>query len=174
MAKGQLALDISGSCTGWSFAKDNKLISFGKHISDTKTNRGERLYEFGKWLETLLEELNPEIVLIERPFLGRNSKVLVNLSKFVAVAEYTAFKVLSLNIEPEWLIDPRSIKRALKIPKPKKNNRHEHKRLMVKRINSLYGLRLKYGKNKSKKHNDDDIADAIGLWTCWNLKSINK
>ena len=73
--------------------------------------------------------------------------------------------VLQLDIPPENFLDPRTIKRALKVKKGKDHN--GNKKIMVNRINSLYGLNLKYGKNKTKKYNDDDEADAIALLTAW-------
>lgn len=168
-----LALDIAGQATGWALGTETSLQYYGKYISNLKHSRGQRLHEFGEFLEELFTEYQPDIILIERPFLGRNSKVLVNLSKFVAIAELTAFKVLELSIEDDWFVDPRAIKRTLKIRKPKKGSkaaRDDNKFLMVKKINSLFGLKLKYRKNKNKQFNDDDIADAIAVYAAW-LKS---
>lgn len=75
--------------------------------------------------------------------------------------------VLDLEIQPECFLDPRSVKRALKVKKGKDHD--GNKKIMVKRINSLYGLRLKFIKNKAKSYNDDDEADAIALLTAWWL-----
>jgi hypothetical protein len=38
---------------------------------------------------------------------------------------------------------------------------------MVSRVNSLYGLTLQFDTGKSKRYNDDDIADAIAVLTTW-------
>lgn len=46
----------------------------------------------------------------------------------------------------------------------------DNKKIMVRRINSIYGLHLKFIKNKSKTHNDDDVADAIALLHSWWLR----
>lgn len=167
-----MALDISGAATGWAFGVDRNLKGYGKFISNLKAGKGERLYDFALWIGELLETHQPEIVLIERPFLGRNSHVLANLSKFIAVAELRAFQHLGLTVEDEWFLDPKKIKNLLNVKKPKGSKTTQqrydsNKKLMVQHINKLYGLRLKYTKNKSKKHNDDDIADAIGIWAAW-------
>ena len=45
---------------------------------------------------------------------------------------------------------------------------------MVKRINSLYGLHLKFIKNKAKTYNDDDIADSVALLTAWYIMKGEK
>ncbi|MBU8921755.1 MAG: hypothetical protein KOO63_08045 [Bacteroidales bacterium] len=123
-------------------------------------------------MSELFSEYDPEVLLIEKPFLGRNSNVLANLSKFVAIAEEAAYRTLELDIEADWFIDPRQIKKLMGVKKSivKKNTKAKHddnKQIMVKRINKLYGLGLKYSKGKSKKHNDDDIADAIAVWHAW-------
>jgi hypothetical protein len=168
-----LALDVSGASTGWALGEDTNLVAWGKYVSPLGKRRGFRLYEFGKWLEGLLEEHRPDIVLVEKPFLGRNSKVLANLSKFVAIVEYKVFHVLGLEIQDDWFLDPRRIKKLLKVqkPSPKHNNsksvHDDNKKIMLKKINGLYGLRLKYAKGRSKKYNDDDISDAIALWHAW-------
>ena len=75
--------------------------------------------------------------------------------------------VLGLEIQPECFLDPRSIKRALKVKKGRDHD--DNKKLMVKRINSLYGLHLKFRKNKAKSYNDDDEADSIALLAAWWL-----
>jgi Holliday junction resolvasome RuvABC endonuclease subunit len=167
-----MALDISGAATGWAFGIDRNLKGYGKFISNLNAGKGERLYDFALWIGNLFETYQPEIVLIERPFLGRNSNVLANLSKFIAVAELQAFQFLGLDIEDEWFMDPKKVKNLLNVKKPKgakstKQKYDNNKKLMVQCVNKLYGLRLKYTKNKSKKHNDDDIADAIGIWSAW-------
>src|SRR6266567_7996075 len=156
-----LALDVSGSCTGWSFGIDGHLEGYGKFISKTSGSRGKRLFEFGQWIEVILDNKKPDIIVIEKPYKGRNSNVLANLSKFISVVELAAYKVLALELDEEWFIDPKSVKKALKVKKGKDYN--DNKRLMVAKINNLYGLKLKYGLNKSKSYNDDDIADGIAL-----------
>lgn len=163
-----LALDVAGEATGWAVGLDRTLHKYGKYISNTRKDKGERLYEFSKFIEELLRTYQPDVVLIEKPYLGRNSNVLVNLSKFVAMVELKAFEVLGLNIEPEWFLDPKTIKRVLGIARAKtKRGYYSNKQAAVVKINSLFGLRLKYDQHKTKRHNDDDIADAIGVWAAW-------
>jgi hypothetical protein len=88
---------------------------------------------------------------------------------------FKVFEVLELVLEDEWFIDPRRVKKALKV-KPGKKGRgkyNDNKAIMVKKINALYGLRLNYAKNKTKNYNDDDIADAIAVYATW-LKTIQQ
>lgn len=160
-----LSLDVAGAATGWAVGVDGKLEGHGKFIGNVTKSKGYQLYEFEKWLTELFGGLKPDVIIIERPFRGRNSNVLAQISKFIAIVEVAAYKLLHKDILSEWFIDPKSVKKALKVKKGR--NHDDNKRLMVNRINSLYGLRLKFVKNKSKKHNDDDIADAIALLHCW-------
>lgn len=112
-------------------------------------------------------EKKPDLVIIEKPFRGRNSNVLAHLSKFVAIAQLAAYRTLGLEIQPECFLDPRSIKHALKVKKGKDHD--GNKKIMVKRINSMYNLHLKFIKNKAKSYNQDDEADAIAVLTAWWL-----
>jgi Holliday junction resolvasome RuvABC endonuclease subunit len=166
-----IALDVSGSATGWAYAVDHTLKDYGKFISNLRKTRGERLYDFALWLDELFTKYKPDVVLIEKPYLGRNSNVLANLSKFIAVVELMAFQALDLEINQEWFIDPKQVKKLLGLPRSKKGKTStkyiENKAAMVKRINSLYGLKLKYVSGKTKRHNDDDIADAIAVLAAW-------
>ena len=166
-----LALDVSGSATGWAIGEGHTLKEHGKFISNLKRSRGERLYDFAIWLESVFGKYQPDIILIEKPYLGRNSNVLANLSRFIAIVELVAFQKLQLEIEEDWFIDPKTIKRLLGVTRPRKkvNGSHylDNKAAMVKKINGLYGLNLKYSPNKSKKYNDDDVADSIAVWAAW-------
>ena len=170
-----IALDVSGAATGWAFGEDHSLKAYGKFISDLKKPRGERLYDFSHFLEQLFLTYKPDIILIERPYLGRNSDVLVNLSKFIALVELQAFLVLGLRIEDEWFISSKTVKKIMSIghlkkPKSQRAKYNANKQQMVNRINALCGLTLQYADGKSKKYNDDDIADAIAvLLTWWKL-----
>src|ERR1041385_3235472 len=100
-----LALDVSGSCTGWAYAVDGKPIAWGKYIQKESEVKGKKLAEFASWLCTLLETKKPDIILVERPYRGRNSNVLVNLSKFIAIVELCAYVTLKLDIPGEWFRD---------------------------------------------------------------------
>lgn len=162
-----LTLDISSSATGWSVARDGKLEGWGKYIGKQNISKGQKLFEFSEWIESRLKEINPDIILIEKPFRGRNGNVFAYLSKFVAIVECAVYRIQRKELEEEWFLDPRLVKKLLKV---KKGKDHDHnKKLMVGRINSLFGLHLKFVKNKSKKENDDDIADALALFYAWSL-----
>ncbi len=167
-----ISLDISGSCTGWCYGEDSTLIDWGKLISKLTKSRSERLSVFHNEIACLMEDFHPDIVLIEKPYLGRNSNVLVSLSKFIAAAEIAVYESISLPIKDEWLIDPKLVKKTLGLRKTKGSTEKKYqsnKLQMVNKINDLYGLRLKYDCKKSKNYNDDDTADAIGIFTVWRM-----
>src|SRR6266516_2034085 len=159
-----LALDISSTCTGWAYGVDGKLIAYGKHIQK-QMDRGKKLALFAQWIVQILEAKRPNIILIEKPYRGRNSNVLAVLSKFIAVAEMCVFIVLGIELEDNWFRDPKANKKALQVSKG--SDYEDNKRLMVQKINQIYNLKLKYGAKKSKKTNDDDISDAIAILTAW-------
>lgn len=168
-----LALDIAGRATGWAVGQGRTLLGYGKHVSNLRHGRAQRLSEFGAWLSILLVREKPDLVLIEKPYLGRNSNVLANLSKYIAVAEVEIFRALGENVDEDWFLDPRSVKKGLKLRRPtsKQSARLKHeenKVLMVNKINELYGLKLVYDAN-SKIKSDDDCADAIALLHFWWL-----
>ena len=165
-----LALDISGTATGWCYFIDNKLEVFGKYIAKASASKGKKLLDFYIWVEDILTNKKPDIILIEKPYRGRNSNVLVNISKFIAIVELLAVKDLGLEIEASCFVDPKRIKTTLKVKKGK--DYYDNKKLMVNKINSLYNLRLKFKAKKAKSYNDDDIADALALAHAWYL--LNK
>lgn len=160
-----LALDVSGAATGWAIGVDGKVERYGKFIGKTTVSKGEQLVAFGNWLEAFLKEVSPDVIVIEKPFRGRNSNVLALLSKFVGIVEYVCFKVLGKPIKPEWFISPKTVKKMLGVKKGKDHD--ANKRIMVRRINQLLKVHLKFVKNKAKGYNDDDVADAIGLLLTW-------
>lgn len=162
-----LALDISGTATGWCYFVNDNLEIFGKYIAKPTASKGKKLLDFYIWIEELLVNKKPDIILIEKPYRGRNSNVLVNISKFIAIVELLAVRVLNLEIEASWFVDPKRIKITLKVKKGK--DYYDNKRLMVHKINSLYGLKLKYKAKKAKSYNDDDIGDAIALFSAWKI-----
>lgn len=167
-----MAFDVSGSCTGWCYGEDSTIVDWGKFISKLNRPRSQRLYDFNEWAFDLISEHNPDIVLIEKPYLGRNSNVLVSLSKFISALEIAIFSACDLAMKDEWFIDPKLIKKTLELKKPRGSTEKKYqanKLAMVKKINSLYGLRLKYNGSKGKNHNDDDIADAIAVFTVWQM-----
>ena len=165
-----LAFDVSGTATGWAYFVNSNLELFGKYIAKPTAPKGKKLLDFYIWIEDILTNKKPDIILIEKPYRGRNSNVLVNISKFISVIELLAIKVLNLEIDSSWLIDPKKIKTTLQVKKGR--DYYDNKRLMVNKINSLYGLKLKFKAKKAKAYNDDDISDSIALAHTWLI--LNK
>ncbi len=90
-----LSLDISGSSTGWSFFSNNSSkIEFGTITTKSKDCLAKRLTVFRNSLLKVLEKYNPEVVIMEDTFVGRNIKVNKILSKFGGVAEQLSYEVL--------------------------------------------------------------------------------
>lgn len=159
-----LALDISSSCTGFAFGANGSVLKYGKWVNKNydKGNKdhGKSLLKFSAWLSRVVRgcEKAPEVVVIESPYFRRNIKTYGTLSKFLGVAEREVRRILP-NAEI-IMVNASQVKTALNV---EKGTSHEaRKRNMVKKINKLLGLNLKFHKS-NKTISDDDIADSIGV-----------
>jgi len=159
-----IAFDLSSSCSAFAFGVDGSLVKYGKWINKNfdkgVSDHGRSLLKFSSWVSRSIRscEKPPEVVLIEQPYAGRNKHTYGVLSKFLGVAERETRRLL-----PEVeiiMVPPSAVKKALNVPKGK--DYKARKRNMVKKINRMLGLNLRYHAS-SKKKSDDDIADAIGV-----------
>lgn len=90
-----LSLDISASCTGWSFLTNNsKNIKYGTIKTDKKLETAERLDFFRKELIKVIKKYKPTLVVLEDTFVGKNPKVNKLLSKFGGVAEQLVYELI--------------------------------------------------------------------------------
>lgn len=163
-----LAMDLAGG-VGWSLGVGGKVITYGKHAMDTSDSMGERLHRFAVWLSKMIHKLpaRPEIVVIEGAYLGRNVKTYSTLTKYAAVAQREIYRIL--NVEAQF-ITPRYVKQILKLPKTRSHA--QAKKSMIRKINRLLGLELKYVPHRTKKSklSDDDTSDALALLLAFWLK----
>jgi Holliday junction resolvasome RuvABC endonuclease subunit len=167
-----LTLDLSSSGVGYAYGAGGVVLSYGKYVSSDKDGNGQLLLKFSKWLAQVINRLPapPEIVVIEQPYLGFNPHTYSVLSKVVGVAEREVYRLLGY--EPQFMT-PSEVKSKLGIAKTK--NHDKNKRNMVKKVNDLLGLDLKFVKGKKSastkaKRSDDDVADALGMLLAWWLK----
>ena len=93
-----LSLDVSASRTGWCFTKDYINFETGVIITTAKDVRSKRLCIFFEELLIILKKYNPEYVIIEDTFSGKNIKTLKILSEFAGVAKFACY--YSLKLEP--------------------------------------------------------------------------
>lgn len=157
-----LALDLGSKCSAYAFGSEGEVLSYGKWVvkeQSSGNDHGEALLSFSKWLSRVIHKMpkRPQMVVIEQPYAGPNMHTYAVLCKFWGVAEREVKR-----LAPESQISTitaSSVKRGLAV---KKGSSHkENKVNMIKRINRLMNIDLKYHSNKNKTQ--DDIADAIGI-----------
>lgn len=83
-----LSLDVSSTCTGWSFITNRKnSLKFGTIRPNKKDSLPMKLSFFRLELIKVLKKYKPNQVVIEDTFMGTNPKITKLLAKFGGVAE---------------------------------------------------------------------------------------
>lgn len=157
-----LALDLSSSCVGFAVGIDEtrSLERMGKFVFKTTAGIGEKLFTFEEYLSGLIVNYWPDRLLVERPSI--HGKTAERHMELLGITRKVWFEATHSEIDPKWLIHPKTIKTAMKVPAGA--NHTQNKIIMVNKVNQLYGLSLKFDKN-SKYKSDDDTADAIAVLT---------
>lgn len=159
----EVALDLSSTCVGWAVGLNRTLARYGKFVFKSTAETGEKLVSFEEFLSALLEIYQPDRLLIERP-MSRRAETTARHWELVGVSRtlwrhYSGGEVLK-----SWIISPKVVKDTMQV---KKGGDHDdNKAIMVRKINSLYNLRLHYHKD-SAYQSDDDTADAIAVLTTY-------
>ena len=163
-----VSFDLSSTCVGWALGMDGELVTYGKCPFKTTATLGQKLKEFDDLVKTLLATYQPTNIVLEEPL--KRAKVR-NHFEFLGVLRLNWISYSGNDIPKEHLLDPRKIKKHLHV-EPGRNHDH-NKELMVRKINNMFRLALKYAKHSAYK-SDDDIADAIAvLVTYWKLSGTN-
>lgn len=168
-----LALDISGKCIGWAIGMEGELLLSGKYVFKGTASKAEKLYAFYELLESLYTGYEPTMLVSERPDPRAGTR---NHFEFLGVLRLFWFEKQSKDLEEKQLLGARTIKKHMHVDLAKGDNRHaKNKQLMVHKVNTLFGLDLKFDiTTGSSYRNDDDIADAIAvLVTYWKLHGHN-
>lgn len=159
-----ITFDLSSKCSAFAFGKDGSLLKYGKWINKNYDkgvkDHGNSLLKFSAWVSRSIRgcERTPEIVLIEAPFFNRNVLTFGILSKFLGVAEREIRRLLP-GVEIR-MVNASTVKKALNVEKG--SDHTARKRNMVKKINRMLGLNLRFHKS-NKTLSDDDVADAIAV-----------
>jgi Holliday junction resolvasome RuvABC endonuclease subunit len=165
-----LALDLSSACVGFAVGVDESrtLERMGKFVFRTTSGIGEKLLSFEEYLSGLIMNYWPEHLLIERP--TTHGKTAERHMELLGIVRKVWFEATHSEIEPKWVIHPRTIKSVMKVERGA--NHTQNKIIMVNKVNQLYGLNLKFDKN-SKTKSDDDTADAIAVLTTFWRQNRN-
>lgn len=160
----RLGLDVSSKQVGFAVFHDTTLASYGK-FQPKGTHHGAKLKSFYDFLLSLFQTEQPDDVILEMPFRSGSYGV---LSMYIGVVLMAHADVLDRDLPDCQRMRSVDVKRALHLPL--KQSHTQHKRNMLKRMNSLYGLRLRFRKHTKRSTSDDDIADAIALVHVWMVK----
>jgi Holliday junction resolvasome RuvABC endonuclease subunit len=161
-----LALDLSSSCVGWAVGANGKVARYGKLVFKSTAGPGEKLVSFADFLTVLVTQFWPEVIVIEKP-LSRRASTTARHFELLGIVRHLWFTVTGMEIPEAWLISPMTIKSVMGVKRGA--NHSQNKQIMVAKVNSLYGLRLKYSPT-SKLTTEDDIADAIAVLTTYYRK----
>lgn len=146
-----LALDISSKSTGWAIFTDGKLAEYGLIKVDPKNGWAFRLSAFAMQLRSILEEHQPDHVVIEDIYRGPSALTFKVLAFFHGVA----YQLISdtLYLEPE-LIGVLTARSALAKEAGVSVCRTKEHAFFI--MNSTLKLDFDFDK-------DNDIADACAL-----------
>lgn len=160
-----LGLDTSSVCVGFSLFTGSRLSKYGRYVQVGK-GHGERLMHFQDWLLEQFVAFRPDQVVVEMPYSGRRRHAFGVLMLYYGAVISTFFRWAGMEMPKENQVQANVVKRRLEMDKG--SSHAERKRMMVDKINELYGLKLKYkATDKHKKVSEDDTADAIALVHAW-------
>jgi Holliday junction resolvasome RuvABC endonuclease subunit len=94
-----LGLDVSSSSTGYCIINNGRLLksTLGTINPNSKSSYGERLQYFSEQLIYLIQEYNPDKVVVEDIFRGPNAKTFKTLAMFRGVCFLTVFNETGKN-----------------------------------------------------------------------------
>ena len=82
-----IALDNATHITGWAIFDDDKLVSYGKYTTKSDET-SDRILEMGDWLTNLLEQWEPNTIILEDIQQQNNVSTFKVLAKLQGVLEY--------------------------------------------------------------------------------------
>jgi crossover junction endodeoxyribonuclease RuvC len=145
-----LGIDPSTKGTGWCILKDDELVTYGILSFKQDTDRGEVLDLIYKGITKILEEYEPEVVVCEDQFVGKNVKTYGTLKEVVGVIRMAVYH----NHVPMILYPPTTVKKTVcgKGNAPKED--------VAKYVNGKFGTDIK----------ENDITDSIGIGLTYIMK----
>jgi len=144
-----LGLDVSSSSTGWAVVKNGRFykredVDYGFIKGKLKVGPAEKLSSFKDRLRSLINDIEPDYIVVEDVFYGRSAKTFKVLSRYSGVTLDTCWDIL--NSEP-IIVLPTAVRSVWGA-----QNKKEIFDIIVKK----YELDWTF-----KKYND--ITDAIAL-----------
>ncbi len=137
-------LDVQG--------QKHEVISSGIVTTDKTKPFGERLFELGNDIDSLFTKYQPQHLIIEKLFMGRNTTTVLQVAEVRGVMTYLAHKHNITITE----IAPTSIKKIVS------GYGAADKNQMIRAITLLLNL--------PEPPHPDDVADALALAFCGYIK----
>ncbi|XBT18204.1 MAG: crossover junction endodeoxyribonuclease RuvC [Candidatus Shikimatogenerans sp. Tser] len=149
-----LGIDPGYYITGYSilkYYKNNnkiKIIKLTQLKQKNKKNNNNKLYNIYIKTYNIIKKYKPNIIIIERPFLGKNIKTLIKLSKIQTIFILLSFK-FKIKIVKYY---PKEIKYLLT------NKGNSNKKEIFN-----YLIKIKFINNKKLYINKPDINDSLAI-----------
>ena len=148
-----IALDNATHITGWAIFDGNKLVSYGKYT--VKSNEtSDRILEMGDWLTNLLQQWEPNTIILEDIQQQSNVSTFKTLAKLQGVLEYVSKK----NNADYYIIPPATWKHNAGVTGRSRNDQKKSAQLIVQKLYNIQAtqdesdaiLLGKYGIDKIK------------------------
>lgn len=141
---------------GYSFIRiqQNKceVLSYGLISTDKQKKFEDRIFELGNDIESLFQKYQPQHLIIEKLFMGKNTSTVLQVAEIRGILCYLA-KKQQMNITQ---IAPTSIKKIVS------GYGAADKNQMIRAITLLLNL--------PKPPYPDDVADALAIAFCGYIK----
>ncbi len=129
-----------------------EVMSYGLVSTDKKKSFSERLFELGGDIDSLFQKHKPDVLIIEKLFMGRNTSTVLQVSEVRGVMSYLASKNNIQILE----LAPTSIKKIVS------GYGAADKNQMIRAVTMLLNL--------PQPPSPDDVADALALAFCGYIK----
>ena len=151
-----IALDNATHITGWAIFDNNNLVSYGKYTTKN-SETSDRILEMGDWLTNLLQQWEPNTIILEDIQQQNNVSTFKVLAKLQGVLEYINKKH---NIE-YYIISPSSWKSNAGVKGKSRVDQKKSAQLIVLQLYNIQAtqdecdaiLLGKYGVDKFLKNN---------------------
>lgn len=151
-----IALDNATHITGWAIFDNDKLVSYGKYTTKS-SETSDRILEMGDWLTNLLQQWEPDTIILEDIQQQSNVSTFKVLAKLQGVLEYVSKKAKA----EYYIVSPASWKSNAGV---KGRSRVDQKKSAQLIVGQLYNIQAtqdesdaillgKYGIDKFLKNN---------------------
>lgn len=148
-----IALDNATHITGWAIFDGKELVSYGKYTAKSEET-SDRILEMGDWLTNLLQQWEPNTIILEDIQQQNNVNTFKVLAKLQGVLEYISKK----NNTDYYIIAPATWKSNAKVTGKSRVDQKKSAQLIVQRLYNIQAtqdecdaiLLGKYGIDKIK------------------------